>query len=186
MLPAEARPCAFLKVCAHAPGRRTRLHACGGCNTVCIQRSPLLPCAQGDTWYKFDDDRVTIEDGKQALEEQYGAKMRGHPRRQSPRGPKGELGARVRGGTAPAVRFTQNSNAYMLVYVRVQDWSSICCSVTKEEVAAHLRDRLEVRPSSRFACLCFLGGGHGTAYMHDKARLCTSLAIISLFRNSAI
>lgn len=35
------------------------------------------------------------------------------------------------------------SNAYMLVYVRSADWSRIMCPVVKEDIAEHLRVRLE-------------------------------------------
>jgi ubiquitin carboxyl-terminal hydrolase 7 len=44
------------------------------------------------------------------------------------------------------LKFTKFSNAYMLVYVRVSDWPRIMVPVTKDDIAAYLRERLEVCP----------------------------------------
>lgn len=43
------------------------------------------------------------------------------------------------------LKYAKYSNAYMLVYVRVNDWPSIMCDTTKDDIAKHLLDRLEVR-----------------------------------------
>mmetsp|Transcript_35695 Transcript_35695/g.79387 ORF Transcript_35695/g.79387 Transcript_35695/m.79387 type:complete len:1131 (+) Transcript_35695:131-3523(+) len=83
----------------------------------------------GKTWLKFDDDRVTIESKEKALDEQFG-------------GEDDTLSANTGYNNAP-VRYTKYSNAYMLVYIRVSDWDRIVCNVTKDDIAPHLRDRLE-------------------------------------------
>ncbi|KAL1211670.1 Ubiquitin C-terminal hydrolase 13 [Cardamine amara subsp. amara] len=57
--------------------------------------------------YKFDDERVTKEDLKRALEEQYGAEE--------------ELPQTNPGFNNPPFLFTKYSNAYMLVYIRESD-----------------------------------------------------------------
>lgn len=36
-------------------------------------------------------------------------------------------------------KFTKNSNAYMLVYVRESDKDKIMCSVDEKDIAEHLR-----------------------------------------------
>ncbi len=36
-------------------------------------------------------------------------------------------------------------NAYMLVYVRETEWDEIMCTVSEEDVALHLRERVRVR-----------------------------------------
>ncbi|KAF3536325.1 hypothetical protein F2Q69_00018483 [Brassica cretica] len=59
-----------------------------------------------DQWYKFDDERVTKEDLKRALEEQYGGEE--------------ELPQTNPGFNNPPFKFTKYSNAYMLV-ARDQD-----------------------------------------------------------------
>lgn len=68
------------------------------------------------------------------------------------------------------LKFTRFSNAYMLVYVRVSDWTRVMCPVTKDDITPYLRERLEVR-----ACVCvggepargggvrWCGGGRGEA-----------------------
>jgi ubiquitin carboxyl-terminal hydrolase 7 len=43
------------------------------------------------------------------------------------------------------LKFNRCSNAYMLVYVRLSDWPRIMGSVTKNDIAPYLRERLEVR-----------------------------------------
>ncbi|KAK1665374.1 hypothetical protein QYE76_053533 [Lolium multiflorum] len=64
-----------------------------------------------DKWFKFDDARVTEEDAKSALNEQYG----GHE--------------------------TKLSNAYMLVYIRESEISKIFCNVDEKDLPQNLQVR---------------------------------------------
>ncbi|XP_073269254.1 ubiquitin C-terminal hydrolase 12-like isoform X1 [Primulina huaijiensis] len=82
-----------------------------------------------DQWYKFDDERVTKEDVKKALEEQYGGEE--------------ELPQTNPGYNNTPFKFTKYSNAYMLVYVRVSDNDNIICDVDEKDIAEHLRIRLK-------------------------------------------
>lgn len=82
----------------------------------------------GKTWLKFDDERVSVEDKKKALDEQFG----GEDDTPNPAP-----------GYGTNIKITKYSNAYMLVYVRVSDWGRIHCEVTKNDIAEHLRKRLE-------------------------------------------
>ncbi|KAG2490856.1 hypothetical protein HYH03_010774 [Edaphochlamys debaryana] len=85
----------------------------------------------GKQWLKFDDDRVSKEDARQALDAQFGAgDDDGYTNQQH--------------GPAPLpLKYAKFSNAYMLVYVRAHDWPSMMCEVGKEDIVKHLRDRLE-------------------------------------------
>ncbi|KAK6147384.1 hypothetical protein DH2020_018296 [Rehmannia glutinosa] len=78
-----------------------------------------------DQWYKFDDERVTKEDVKRALEEQYGGEE--------------ELPQTNPGYNNTPFKFTKYSNAYMLVYIRVSDKDKIICDVDEKDIAEHLR-----------------------------------------------
>ncbi|CAN7107268.1 unnamed protein product [Brassica rapa subsp. narinosa] len=82
-----------------------------------------------DQWYKFDDERVTKEDVKRALEEQYGGEE--------------ELPQNNPGFNNPPFKFTKYSNAYMLVYIRESDKDKIICNVDEKDIAEHLRVRLK-------------------------------------------
>ncbi|KAK6126581.1 hypothetical protein DH2020_039692 [Rehmannia glutinosa] len=82
-----------------------------------------------DQWYKFDDERVTKEDVKRALEEQYGGEE--------------ELPQTNPGYNNTPFKFTKYSNAYMLVYIRVSDKDKIICDVDEKDIAEHLRIRLK-------------------------------------------
>ncbi|XP_010491234.1 PREDICTED: ubiquitin carboxyl-terminal hydrolase 12 isoform X1 [Camelina sativa] len=82
-----------------------------------------------DQWYKFDDERVTKEDLKRALEEQYGGEE--------------ELPQTNPGFNNPPFKFTKYSNAYMLVYIRDSDKDKIICNVDEKDIAEHLRVRLK-------------------------------------------
>ncbi|KAK7316579.1 hypothetical protein RJT34_00144 [Clitoria ternatea] len=82
-----------------------------------------------DQWYKFDDERVTKEDNKRALEEQYGGEE--------------ELPQTNPGFNNTPFKFTKYSNAYMLVYIRESDKDKIICNVDEKDIAAHLRERLK-------------------------------------------
>ncbi|RDX86284.1 Ubiquitin carboxyl-terminal hydrolase 13, partial [Mucuna pruriens] len=79
-------------------------------------------------WFKFDDERVTKEDTKRALEEQYGGEE--------------ELPHTNPGFNNSPFKFTKYSNAYMLVYVRESDKDKIICNVDEKDIAEHLRIRL--------------------------------------------
>ncbi|CAM0905418.1 unnamed protein product [Alopecurus aequalis] len=82
-----------------------------------------------DQWFKFDDERVTKEDVKRALEEQYGGEE--------------ELPQTNPGLNNTPFKFTKYSNAYMLVYIRESDKDKIICNVDEKDIAEHLRIRLE-------------------------------------------
>ncbi|XP_078435308.1 ubiquitin C-terminal hydrolase 13-like isoform X2 [Wolffia australiana] len=82
-----------------------------------------------DQWYKFDDERVTKEDTKRALEEQYGGEE--------------ELPQANPGFNNAPFKFTKYSNAYMLVYIRDCDKEKIICNVDEKDIAEHLRARLK-------------------------------------------
>ncbi|XP_071910826.1 ubiquitin C-terminal hydrolase 12-like isoform X3 [Coffea arabica] len=82
-----------------------------------------------DQWYKFDDERVTKEDVKRALEEQYGGEE--------------ELPQTNPGFNNTPFKFTKYSNAYMLVYIRESDKDKIICDVDEKDIAEHLRIRLK-------------------------------------------
>ncbi|GJN34912.1 hypothetical protein PR202_gb23621 [Eleusine coracana subsp. coracana] len=79
--------------------------------------------------YKFDDERVTKEDTKKALEEQYGGEE--------------ELPQINPGFNNTPFKFTKYSNAYMLVYIRESDKEKIMCNVDEKDIAEHLRIRLK-------------------------------------------
>ncbi|KAL7617605.1 ubiquitin C-terminal hydrolase 12 [Lactuca sativa] len=82
-----------------------------------------------DQWFKFDDERVTKEDLKRALEEQYGGEE--------------ELPQTNPGYNNAPFKFTKYSNAYMLVYIRESDKEKIICDVDEKDIAEHLRIRLK-------------------------------------------
>ncbi|KAK6156222.1 hypothetical protein DH2020_010470 [Rehmannia glutinosa] len=82
-----------------------------------------------DQWFKFDDERVTKEDMKRALEEQYGGEE--------------ELPQTNPGFNNSPFKFTKYSNAYMLVYIRESDKEKIICNVDEKDIAEHLRIRLK-------------------------------------------
>ncbi|KAJ8649641.1 hypothetical protein MRB53_002664 [Persea americana] len=82
-----------------------------------------------DRWFKFDDERVTKEDMKRALEEQYGGEE--------------ELPQTNPGFNNTPFKFTKYSNAYMLVYIRESDKEKIICNVDEKDIAEHLRSRLK-------------------------------------------
>ncbi|KAG1358578.1 putative Ubiquitin carboxyl-terminal hydrolase 13 [Cocos nucifera] len=79
--------------------------------------------------FKFDDERVTKEDMKRALEEQYGGEE--------------ELPQTNPGFNNTPFKFTKYSNAYMLVYIRESDREKIICNVDEKDIAEHLRIRLK-------------------------------------------
>ncbi|XP_074566066.1 ubiquitin C-terminal hydrolase 13-like isoform X2 [Curcuma longa] len=79
-----------------------------------------------EQWFKFDDERVTKEDMKRAIEEQYGGEEEMNP-----------------GFNNTPFKFTKYSNAYMLVYIRESDKDKIMCNVDEKDIAEHLRIRLK-------------------------------------------
>ncbi|KAG6533565.1 hypothetical protein ZIOFF_007440 [Zingiber officinale] len=81
-----------------------------------------------DQWFKFDDERVTKEDAKRALEEQYGGEE--------------ELPQTNPGFNNTPFKFTKYSNAYMLVYIRESDKEKIMCNVDEKDIAEHLREEV--------------------------------------------
>ncbi|KAI3783642.1 hypothetical protein L1987_42728 [Smallanthus sonchifolius] len=82
-----------------------------------------------DQWLKFDDERVTKEDMKRAMDEQYGGEE--------------ELPQANPGFNNSPFKFTKYSNAYMLVYIRESVKEKIICNVDEKDVAEHLRIRLK-------------------------------------------
>ncbi|CAK9869375.1 unnamed protein product [Sphagnum jensenii] len=82
-----------------------------------------------DQWYKFDDERVTKEELKRALEEQYGGEE--------------ELPQTNPGFNNTPFKFTKYSNAYMLVYIREADKDKVICNVDEKDIAEHLQIRLK-------------------------------------------
>ncbi|KAL6545295.1 hypothetical protein OROGR_009169 [Orobanche gracilis] len=82
-------------------------------------------------WYKFDDERVTKEDMKKALEELYGDEEE-HTVQTNP------------GLNNTPFKFTKHSNAYMLVYIRESDKDKIVCHVDEKDIAEHLTDNIFV------------------------------------------
>ncbi|XP_024396662.1 ubiquitin C-terminal hydrolase 13 [Physcomitrium patens] len=80
-------------------------------------------------WYKFDDEHVTKEETKRALEDQYGGEE--------------ELPAQNPAYNQPAFKFTKYSNAYMLVYIRDSDKDKVICNVDEKDIAEHLQIRLK-------------------------------------------
>ncbi|KAL5702529.1 ubiquitinyl hydrolase 1 [Ranunculus cassubicifolius] len=68
-------------------------------------------------WFKFDDERVTKEEEKMAVEENYGGE--------------------------DDFKFTRDASAYMLVYVRASDKDKIICSVDEKDIDDDLRMRLK-------------------------------------------
>eukprot|EP01018_Ginkgo_biloba_P006093 Gb_02821 [translate_table: standard] len=94
----------------------------------------LIRPTLSDQWYKFDDERVTKEEVKRALEEQYGGEE-GLPQ------PNPSL-INTPGFNTP-FKFTKYSNAYMLVYIRENDKDKIICNIDEKDIAEHLRVRLK-------------------------------------------
>ncbi|CAL5343067.1 unnamed protein product [Camellia sinensis] len=88
-----------------------------------------IHCKLGAYRFKFDDERVTKEDMKRALEEQYGGEE--------------ELPQTNPGFNNSPFKFTKYSNAYMLVYIRESDKEKIICNVDEKDIAEHLRIRLK-------------------------------------------
>ncbi|EPS34506.1 hypothetical protein PDE_09470 [Penicillium oxalicum 114-2] len=90
----------------------------------------LKPTRDGH-WYRFDDDRVNRATEKEVLEENYGGEY--------------EF---ANGGNGVRQPYTQkystkrSMNAYMLVYVRKTRSEQVLPPITKEDVPAHIAERL--------------------------------------------
>jgi len=103
--------------------------------------------------YKFDDERVTKEDNKRALEEQYGGEEEVIALFPLPSHfilftsclllidplVLQQLPQTNPGFNNPPFKFTKYSNAYMLVYIRESDKDKIICNVDEKDIAEHLR-----------------------------------------------
>ncbi|KAK2435728.1 ubiquitin-specific protease [Trifolium repens] len=75
----------------------------------------------GGFQYKFDHERVTKEDPKRVLEEQYGGVEETNP-----------------GFNNTPFKFTKYSNAYTLVYIREVDKEKVICNVDEKDIAVAL------------------------------------------------
>lgn len=115
--------------------------------------------------YKFDDERVTKEDMKKALDELFGGEEEvsfsllhiygdHHPPPKKKKkvcldfimqnvaltlGSFQHLMQTNTGMNITPFKFTKHSNAYMLVYIRESDKDKIMCNVDENDIAAHLR-----------------------------------------------
>ncbi|XP_049401012.1 ubiquitin C-terminal hydrolase 12-like isoform X4 [Solanum stenotomum] len=106
-----------------------------------------------DQWYKFDDERVTKEDNKRALEEQYGGEEEVYISNSTSNLCRAvsclflllllQLPQTNPGFNNTPFKFTKYSNAYMLVYIRESDKDKIICDVGEKDIAEHLRTRLK-------------------------------------------
>jgi len=90
----------------------------------------------GDKWYKFDDEMVREETEKRATQEQYG-------------GDDEPFQPTMPAYNSPGLKYAKQSTAYMLVYIRDSDWDNISCRVGKEEIAEHIRTRLEAEQQEK-------------------------------------
>ena len=87
--------------------------------------------------------QVYKESSKRAIDEQFGGEDETPPP--------------APGFTAPTLKLTKYSNAYMLVYVRQSSWKDIMLEVKENDIADHVRSRLEVGfPYSTFDLVCRL------------------------------
>eukprot|EP00803_Ostreobium_quekettii_P004318 evm.model.scf_1518.4 EVM.evm.TU.scf_1518.4 scf_1518:22440-34055(-) len=83
-----------------------------------------------DKWYKFDDEMVQEETEKRAIHDQFG-------------GDDEPVQPTMTTYNTPGLKYAKQSTAYMLVYIRESDWDNISCPCKKEEIAEHIRTRLE-------------------------------------------
>ncbi|GJW65599.1 putative RNA-directed DNA polymerase, partial [Tanacetum coccineum] len=91
-----------------------------------MAKSACFGSQRWSTRLKFDDERVTKEDMKRALDEKYGGEK--------------ELPQAIYGFNNSPFKFTKDSNAYMLVYIRESDdKEKIICNVDGKDVAEHLK-----------------------------------------------
>ena len=93
---------------------------------------------------------MTKANKAQAVDEQYGGEDENAPP--------------APGLNAPTFKFTKFSNAYCLVYVREAEWSEIMVNVTSDDIAQHVRARLEVRT----ACAVLAGNTSASVQRQDR------------------
>ena len=74
--------------------------------------------------------QVYKESSKRAIDEQFGGEDETPPP--------------APGFTAPTLKLTKYSNAYMLVYIRQSSWKDIMLEVGQNDIAEHVCSRLEV------------------------------------------
>ncbi|KAL3154338.1 hypothetical protein ABBQ32_013820 [Trebouxia sp. C0010 RCD-2024] len=86
-------------------------------------------------WLKFDDEKVYKESSKRAIDEQFGGEDETPPP--------------APGFTAPTLKLTKYSNAYMLVYIRESSWKDIMLEVSQDDIAEHVRSRLEAEKAEK-------------------------------------
>lgn len=76
--------------------------------------------------------------------------------------------------TPPSPLLTR-SNAYMLVYVREADWDRILCPVGAEDIAEHVRRRLEQEQADKEARQKEKAEAHLYVTLKVCPRLCVSV-----------
>jgi len=99
--------------------------------------------------YKFEDERVTKEDMKRALEEQYGGEeevIYADTKTSSINLSTWCFSVNfllqlphTNGLNTTPIRFMKHSNAYMLVYIRESDKEKIICDLDDEDISTHLK-----------------------------------------------
>ncbi|KAK2350115.1 ubiquitin-specific protease [Trifolium repens] len=96
------------------------------CSSAVSQIHTLMKLSQvfSYLWYKFDHERVTKEDPKRVLEEQYGGVE--------------ELPQTNSGFNNTPFKFTKYSNAYTLVYIHEVDKEKVICNVDEKDIAVAL------------------------------------------------
>lgn len=90
----------------------------------------------GETWLKFDDERVEKATEAQAVQENWG----GYP---------DSVRNMTAGYPTQPLRASRFANAYMLVYVRESEWDSIMCDVTEADISEHIRARLRAEEQEK-------------------------------------
>ncbi|TXT08338.1 uncharacterized protein COLE_05262 [Cutaneotrichosporon oleaginosum] len=88
----------------------------------------IKPEADG-RWFKFDDDRVTPVTDKEVLEDNFGGDL-----------VNGVMPAHQRTQARTLKKFT---NAYMLVYIRETELSTVLAPFTENDTPRHLKERLD-------------------------------------------
>ncbi|KAF7811470.1 Ubiquitin carboxyl-terminal hydrolase 12 [Senna tora] len=83
-------------------------------------------------WFKFDDQRVTKEDMKMAIDEQYGGEE------------EFPFPHTIPEDNNIPFKFTKISNAYVLVYIRESDKDKIMCDLDEKDIPKHFRTRKEL------------------------------------------
>eukprot|EP00210_Caulerpa_lentillifera_P006758 g6458.t1 len=81
----------------------------------------------GHKWHKFDDELVKEESPQTARNEQFGDKNR-----------------IASANFDQGLKYVNQSNVVMLVYIRISDWDRIMCDAGKEGISKPIRKHLEV------------------------------------------